>query len=413
MTQSQGRRRRANTRRRLFLLFTHLNSSTISSNFMTLHLHFLETASQGRPRLAMTQCWPTDDAVEPATATFGTFDIKLTQNHFPKADPTAFCQLILRGQAIEGDLAKTLWEVARKPEATWLRSVFGMNSGQPFPKELINHAKEQCDLGANLKAATIECFLHPTVALAQGAHRPPTKSPGSGPGARSRTRPLQPLDAVQRRRLADRMLGDVRITELKILVMKNTVGQWRESTERGLLPLTAKDIFQLKVTCDKEAHLYVVWIGSSGDSVQPIFPWLPTLDWDHEEARRRDIPRKELVLTKDYLDELPARNRQLRSCGQPGAETLLVLAHVSPLKMEDLKRHLERMPAGIHGPIPYRVEGELEVLDWETGVPATVANYGLVEGPADDALTAVGAWVGRLPMRVHCAKGLVIPSLGG
>lgn len=380
---------------------------------MTLHLHFLEMASRGRPRLAMTQYWSADDTVEPATATFGTFDIGLKQNHFPRADPTAFCQLILRGQAIEGDLAKTLWEAARKPEATWLRSVFGMNSGQPIPKELISHSKGQCDLGARLKAATIECFLHQTVAQAQGAHRAPTKSPTGGPGARNRTRPLQALDVVQRCRLADRMLGGVRITELKILVMKNAVGQWRESTERGQLPLTAKDIFQLKVTCDKEAHMYVVWIGSSGDSVHPIFPWLPTLDWDHAEARRRDIPRKQLVLTKDYLDELPERNRQLRSCGKPGAETLLVLAHVSPLKMEELKLHLEKMPAGIHGPIPYRAEGELEVMDWETGVPAEVANFGLVDGPAEDALTAVGSWVGRMPMRVECAKGLVIPSLGG
>lgn len=383
---------------------------------MTLHLHFLDSLGPNdRPKLVMTQFWINEDGREPVTVTYGAFDVGDKQNR-TKGDPKSLCQLILHGKAIEGDLAKNLWEVARKKvrdKPTYLQMLFGLEADQEIPEQWLLCKKEICQLGSELETATIECFLHQKVSAAQGAYRPVVKERPSGPGARSRSTPLRPLDKEECRNLARRMLGDVRITELTIHVRKNNVGELKDGNAKGVLPLNSKDTFELKVTCDKPAYLYLFWFGSSGKRAAPIFPWAYTEGWADPKASERDQPRDSLVLTEVYRTDLTEQWRRFRSVGDPGAELLVVLAHIKPLRKDDLRRYFGGFPKGKVEPLGWRAETELELVPLETGGVSETADLGGAPDPEEDAIGRVASWIGRLQMYVDDAKGLVIPTVGG
>jgi hypothetical protein len=383
---------------------------------MTLHLHFLEALGPNdRPKLVMTQFWLKEVDLEPVTVTYGKFNFGNKQNR-TKGDPNSLCQLILHGEAIEGELAKNLWETARKKvrdKPTYLQMLFGLEANQEIPEQWLLCKEEICQLGSELEAATIEYFLHQKVSAAQGAYRPVEKERPSGPGARSRTTPLRPLSKEERRNLARRMLGDVRITKITIDVRKNNVGEMKDGNAEGILPLNSKDTFELKVTCDKPAYLYVFWFGSSGKRAAPIFPWAYTQGWADPKATERDQPRENLVLTEAYRTDLPEQGRRFRSVGDPGAEMLVVLAHIEPLRTDDLRRYFGGFPKGKVEPLGWRTETELEIMPLETGVVSETADLGGGPDPEEDALGRVASWIGRLQMYVDDAQGLVIPTVGG
>ena len=236
---------------------------------MTLHLHILNQAVKGsnsetEPKLAMTQFWRSDGS-DPVVMTFGTAAMKIDRlPHSTKANTLAFTQLFLRQEHIEGKLATSLNDVARKlhheEKPTWLHSIFGLDSGKPLPEDLIRYSADLCELGSRLAEATIEVFAHHKAAEVKGAYRPANAIPNRGDGAATRKVPLVSLDEEARARLADRLLGAVQITRLTIQVMKNKSGPWTEAdADSRVLPLTSKDIFQLVVECNHAAHIYVAW----------------------------------------------------------------------------------------------------------------------------------------------------------
>ena len=388
---------------------------------MKLHLHFLDMAREGsspdtKLMLAMTQFWRSD-ASDPVVMTFGTTALRMKNiSHSTRADTGAIMQLLLRKDRIEGDLAFSLNDVARRMDQdgkpTWLHSIFGLEEGAPFDKDLIGYSAYLCELGPRLAEATIEVFVHHKVAEVLGAYRPANAKPNRGAGAATRHVPLVSLDQEARGRLANRLLGAVQITKLTIQVQKNRCGTWTEvDTDFRVLPLTSKDIFQLVVECDHEAYIYVVWVGSSGDEVTPIFPWLPP-NWEDQHAQDRDQPRQKLVLTKDYIRELPEDQRHLQSIGAAGAETLVVIAHASELNRQQLKRYFEEAVRGIGSPIPYHFQDIVELITIERRA-AQVAGFGLGPGPEIDPLAALKGRLEALPMRVDACKALIIPTLGG
>jgi hypothetical protein len=191
------------------------------------------------------------------------------------------------------------------------------------------------------------------------------------------------------------------------------VGELKDGNAKGILPLNSKDTFELKVTCDKPAYLYVFWFGSSGKRAAPIFPWAYNKGWADSKATERDQPRENLVLTKVYRTDLPEQLRQFRSVGHPGAELLVVLAHIEPLKQDVLQHHFKAFPKDKAEPLGWRTETELEIMPLETGLVSETADPEGAPDPEEDALGRVASWLGRLQMYVDDAKGLVIPTVGG
>ena len=144
----------------------------------------------------------------------------------------------------------------------------------------------------------------------------------------------------------------------------------------------------------------------------PIFPWLPP-DWGDQGAHARDQPRKTLVLTKDYISDLPKNKTHLRSVGAAGAETLVVVAHVTPLDRKKLQGYFNQAVKGrSRSPIGNHFKDRLETMDIQRRT-CEVAGMGLTSGPSSDALARLKERLEHLPMRVDACKALVIPTLGG
>lgn len=385
---------------------------------MKLHLHFWDIGPKGRPKLLMAQFWPNEVTPAPHSVTFNSF--KTDSNATAcKGKPDALCQLVLQGRPIEGALAQSLYHLARKTDdagnSNWLQILFGLERVSALPTSIIEYTPDRCALGVDLAAATIECFLHfsPTKVFEAYRRTQPSRARGHSDSVVS-VGP-KPLTPEEMRRLGNRMLGNLTITSLDVQVMKNRVGRWLDSKDPGVLPLTSQDIFQLQIETSLEAHFYVFWIGSSGRSIVPVFPWLPSEDrrWKDTSFAERDKPRRTLVLAHDYASDLPEARRQFRSIGAAGAETLVVLANMCRLDAETMQAHLGTVPAHIKGPIACRKEDGCEVLELETGLPAVAADFDMVPEPRDDALGRVAAWLNRLPIWIDDAKALIVPSLGG
>ncbi len=384
---------------------------------MKLHLHFWDIGPKGRPKLLLAQFWPNAETSAPHSVTFNSF--KTDSNATAcKGKPDALCQLVLQGRAIEGALARSLYHLARKTDdngnSNWLQILFGVGRVSALPASIIEYTPDRCALGVDFSDATIECFLHfsPTKIYEAYRRTQPSRSRAHSDSVTSiAPRPLSPEEM---RRLGNRMLGNLTITSLDIKVMKNRVGRWRDSQDLGVLPLTPQDIFQLRIESSLEAHFYVFWIGSSGRSIVPVFPWLPSEErrWKDTSFAERDKPRRTLVLAHDYASELPEALGQFRSIGAGGAETLLVLANMCRLDSETMRAHLGAMPDHISGPIACRKEDGCEVLELETGLPAVAADFDMVPEPGDDSLGRVAAWLNRLPLWVDDARALVVPTLG-
>lgn len=384
---------------------------------MKLQLHFLEaTGPFDRPELVMSQFWPNSECNKPVTVTYGRLRVGADADT-TKGDMTYLCQIILNRKPIDGDMAESLNQVARKKHQggnpTPIHKLFGLSTETSVPQELILHSALMCDLGPKLQSATIQCYLHARASSIQAIYK-------DGHGqltAESRTRAKsllsKPLTPEECQQLATRILGAVRFTSLKVGVLKNSVGQQKDATEEGVLPLTSEDSVALKFKCNKSAYIYAFWIGSSGTQIEPIFPWLPSSGWSDPKAHKRDQPRSGLELTDAYKDELPQEQRQFRSRGSPGAELLLVLAHRTSLDREKLKAFIDGFHNERLGPIAWRSKHELELLNLKTGLVSKTANLGYGPDPRTDVLDQIASWFSRLPMAVDDSRGIVIPTLGG
>lgn len=384
---------------------------------MKLHLHFLEaTGPFDRPELAMSQFWPDSESIKPVTVTYGRLRVGDDADK-TKGDMTYLLQIILNQKPIDGDMAESLNHVARKKHQggnpTPIHKLFGLSTETSIPQELVLHSSVMCDLGPKLQNATIQCYLHARASSIQAIAKNENKELMAESKASSRSLLPRALTSEECQQLAARILGAVRLTSLNVGILKNSAGQQKDANEEGVLPLTSEDSVALKFKCNKSAHIYAFWIGSSGTQIDPIFPWLPTSGWSDPTAHKRDQPRKSLELTDAYKDELAQEQRQFRSRGSPGAELLLVLAHRTSLDREKLKAFLTGFHNEHVGPIAWRSKHDLELLQLKTGVVSKTANLGYGPDPKADALDHIASWFSRLPMAVDDSRGLVIPTLGG
>lgn len=395
---------------------------------MKLHLHFLQaTGTDDQPKLAFTQFWASETAQEPVTVTYGDFRPCPEFPHTIRGTK-AVCQLFLHRQPIKGELAESLWDIARKSSlvsdgtrtVTHLQRMFGLGVGNKIPLGIINYKRHICDIGSDLKKGTINTFVYSDESSAEQAFLETTKQPTKVGEATGQAEQPKPLTSTECQQLGSDLLGDVRITKCNVQVMKDSLGDWKDAADPDVLPLTCRDIFRLELACDKAAYLYVFWVGSSGESVTPLFPWLPTDPWDDNKASRWNRPRQQLVLTDDYMNALPPDGRYLQSSGKKGGETLVVLAHVKPLSRATLQKHFLGILPGLKGPIPWRqrrkVEkitlGFVEIVDEGKTSPSSTMDYRPAKGPKVDKLTRLLNRVASLPFRVDDAQALVIPTLG-
>jgi hypothetical protein len=106
-------------------------------------------------------------------------------------------------------------------------------------------------------------------------------------------------------------------------------------TDRDALPLRRGDQVRIEATVNRPAYLYIVWIDTEG-LAQPIYPWLPG-DWDRFAAVERPAARVSLPERADKAWPIKP--------GQPGMETLVLLARESPLPPGfDLRDRLTSLP---------------------------------------------------------------------
>jgi hypothetical protein len=396
---------------------------------MKLHLHFLQAAgTEDQPKLAFTQFWASKDHAEPVTVTYGEFRPDYQLPHTQRG-AKAICQLLLHRQPLKGELAKSLWDIARKVSivsdgtrtVTHLQRMFGLKVGTKIPLGIIDYKKRICDIGSDLKNGSIDCFVYSDELSAKQAFLKAKEQAEKVAETNNKADLPRPLSSTECQQLGSELLGDVNITKCNVQVMKDSLGDWKDAADPDVLPLTCRDIFRLELACDKAAYLYVFWVGSSGESVTPLFPWLPTDPWDDNKASRWNRPRQQLVLTDDYMNALPPDGRYLQSSGKKGGETLVVLAHVKPLSLATLQKHFLGILPGLKGPIPWRqrrkVEkitlGFVEIVDEGKTSPSSTMDYRPAKGPKVDKLTRLLNRVASLPFRVDDPQALVIPTLGG
>jgi hypothetical protein len=106
-------------------------------------------------------------------------------------------------------------------------------------------------------------------------------------------------------------------------------------TDRDALPLRRGDQVRVEATVNRPAYLYIVWTDSAG-LAQPLYPWVPG-DWSRFAAVERPATRVSLPETPDKAWPIKP--------GQPGMETIMLLARESPLPPEfDLKHRLTGLP---------------------------------------------------------------------
>lgn len=90
--------------------------------------------------------------------------------------------------------------------------------------------------------------------------------------------------------------------------------------EAGVLPLRPKDQVRVTARVDRPAYLYIVWIDSEGVPL-PIYPW-DAGDWDSRPDREAPVDSVDLPADLGGGWEIH---------GQPGMESLLLLARDTPL----------------------------------------------------------------------------------
>lgn len=137
------------------------------------------------------------------------------------------------------------------------------------------------------------------------------------------------------------------------------------------------DGVRIKVTVDRPAHLYVIWIDSQGDP-QPIYPWKPNR-WDVLDTPDQRLTRLDLGPTSDANGEPAAWPVD----GPAGMETLILLARDSPLPADlDLRKLL---PKSLRQTLRDK-RSLVWFADWQEAIPSErgiASDYSL---PIDDPL---------------------------
>jgi hypothetical protein len=106
-------------------------------------------------------------------------------------------------------------------------------------------------------------------------------------------------------------------------------------TDSDALPLRWGDQVRIEATVNRPAYLYIVWIDSEG-LAQPLYPWVPG-DWSRFAVVERPASRVSLPERADKAWPIKP--------GQPGMETIMLLARESPLPAEfDVKQRLSDLP---------------------------------------------------------------------
>ena len=108
--------------------------------------------------------------------------------------------------------------------------------------------------------------------------------------------------------------------------------------EPAARPLKTNDGVRVDMRLNRPAFVYILWVDSTG-SVLPLYPWKPG-DWDSRPANESPVERVSLPSTVDEAWPLE---------GEPGMETLMLLARNTPLpvhvRLENLLGHLQHQPA--------------------------------------------------------------------
>jgi hypothetical protein len=226
---------------------------------MKLHLHFVQaTGTEDQPKLAFTQFWESKTAQEPVTVTYGDFKPCFKTPHTKKGTK-AICQLFLHRKPIKGELAKSLWGIARKSSlvsegtrtVTHLQRMFGLEIGEKLPLGIIDYKERICDIGSDLKKGTIDTFVYADESSAKQAFLEARKPPTRVGEATGQAELPKPLTSTECQQLGSELLGDVNIIKCNVQVMKDSLGDWKDAADPDVLPLTCRDIFRLELACDK------------------------------------------------------------------------------------------------------------------------------------------------------------------
>jgi hypothetical protein len=114
-----------------------------------------------------------------------------------------------------------------------------------------------------------------------------------------------------------------------------SVRQRLNLTDGDALPLRGGDQVRVEAAVNRPAYLYIVWIDSEG-LAQPLYPWVPG-DWSRLAVVERPASQVSLPARADKAWPIKP--------GQPGMETLMLLARESPLPPEfDLRDRLTGLP---------------------------------------------------------------------
>jgi hypothetical protein len=95
----------------------------------------------------------------------------------------------------------------------------------------------------------------------------------------------------------------------------------RRLNQEGALPLKPGDQVRIEARLNRPAYVYLLLIGTTG-RVDPLYPWEPG-EWDTRPADEEPIDRLD-------LPEAPNKGWRVKA-GEPGMETLILLAREAPL----------------------------------------------------------------------------------
>ncbi len=122
--------------------------------------------------------------------------------------------------------------------------------------------------------------------------------------------------------------GSVQVHVLKV------DGTQADLTSPSALPLQTGDAVRLEAHLNRPAYVYLLWINAEGE-VSPIYPWQPGR-WDERPVHERPVDR--VSLPDDSGDFWSLK-------GEPGVETVLLLARERPLPADtDLVALLSGLP---------------------------------------------------------------------
>jgi len=159
------------------------------------------------------------------------------------------------------------------------------------------------------------------------------------------------------------------------------------------------------VKLNRPAYLYVLWVDTEG-KVGPVYPWVKG-DWGR---RREERPRDELSLPEEDAGGVYPVDP-----GEPGMETLLLLAREAPLPADvDLAKVL----AGL-GKQDRRNQDELGEVAWfENGMlvkddPDRAANLKEISPASNPVLRLQGELKRRLGGQFAYTRAVTFGNLGG